>query len=727
MTSAAVFELIGLIGALLAVSCFLVRSRQPLPGKTRIAFGMLLAVSVAAYGAKYLEGSGLLTTPIINPIGDYLAVIWPFAWFFVFFVYLMETSDRALKESQERYRMVFNGSRDAIFILDGNARILDFNPAATTLTGHSHKALTGMSLADLSEDLDLNTYRHNFNHKPDGFSYMNEIRIRRAEDKPLEAECGHTIVHINGRKLMHTVARDITDRKQAENLLAAEKERLDTTLYSIGDGVITTDTSGRVTLINRVAENLTGWRQSAAWGRHLSEVFQVVAETTRAPCKDPVGKVLETDAITALADHTILISRSGLEFSISDSGAPIIDRNGRTIGVVIVFRDITASRKTREEMLKIEKLESLGVLAGGIAHDFNNFLTGIMGNLSLLKLESAPESKTHQRLSEMEKAAQRATDLTQQLLTFSKGGEPVKELTNLESLIRESASFALRGSNVICEFHLDPSLKAAEIDTGQISQVISNIVINADQAMSEGGRINIFARNLEIKYGNELMLPPGSYIQITIKDTGPGIEAEKFGKVFDPYFSTKHKGSGLGLSVALSIIEKHNGKITVDAKPDKGTSFYVYLPASDKTPTSVEKPDAPIFKGRGRILVMDDEDFIRDISLLMLSEMGFDVDTAKDGNEAIALYQKSMDIGQPYDAVFMDLTVPGGMGGKETIQELAAMDENVNAIVSSGYSTDPVMSNYRAYGFKGAIKKPYMMQEMSEALEILFRAERKLQ
>ena len=727
MNPPAVFELIGLIGALLAVSCFLTRSRQIFPRNTRMALALLLAVSVAKYAINGIEWSGLLTVPMLDPTEDYLDVIWPFVWFFFFFVYLMETRDRDLKESMERYRMVFNGSRDAIFILDGSTRILDFNPAAAALTGLSDNALTGRPLAELSEDLDLNTYRHNFNHKPDEFSYTNEIKLRRADDKPLEAECSYTIVQINGRRLMHTVARDITDRKQAEHLLAAEKERLDTTLYSIGDGVITTDTSGRVTLINRVAENLTGWRQSDAWGRHLSEVFQVVTEATRAPCADPVEKVLETHAVTALAEHIILISRSGLEYVISDSGAPIINQNGQTIGVVIVFRDITASRKTREEILKIEKLESLGVLAGGIAHDFNNFLTGIMGNLSLLKLESDPESKTYQRLSEMEKAVQRATDLTQQLLTFSKGGEPVKELTHLESVIRESASFALRGSNVICEFHIDPSLKAAEIDAGQIGQVISNIVINADQAMPEGGRIDIFARNLEIKRGNELMLAPGSYIQLTIKDNGPGITAKNAGKVFDPYFSTKHKGSGLGLSVALSIIEKHNGKITVDAKPDKGTGFYIYLPASDKTPASTEKTDTPIFSGRGRILVMDDEDFIRDISILMLSEMGFDVDTAKDGNEAIDLYQKSMDAGQPYDAIIMDLTVPGGMGGKETIQALAGMDKNVNAIVSSGYSTDPVMSNYRAYGFKGAIKKPYMMQEMSEALEILFRAERKLQ
>jgi len=727
MTPPAIFELLGLIGALLAASCFLASNRQIFPGNTRIALGVLLAVSVANYAINGLQWSVLLTAPILDPIEDYLEGIWPFVWFFFFFVYLMETSDRDLKESRERYRMIFDGSRDAVFILDGSARILDLNPAATALTGYSENMLTGTPLAEIAENLDLNTYRHNFNHKPEGFSYMSEIQIHRTAKKPLETECSHTIVHINGRKLMHTVARDITDKKQAENLLAAEKERLDTTLYSIGDGVITTDTSGRVTLINRVAESLTGWRQSAAWGRHLSEVFQVVTETSRTPCADPVEKVLETNAITALAEHTILISRSGLEYLISDSGAPIIDRNGQTIGVVIVFRDITASRKTREEMLKIEKLESLGVLAGGIAHDFNNFLTGIMGNISLLKLESAPESKPYQRLAEMEKAAQRATDLTQQLLTFSKGGEPIKELTELENLIRESANFALRGSNVICEFHLDPSLNAAEIDAAQIGQVISNIVINADQAMPKGGQINIFARNVEMKTGNELMLAPGRYIQITIKDTGPGIEAKKLGKVFDPYFSTKYKGSGLGLSVALSIIEKHNGKITVDAKPDKGTSFYLYLPASDKAPIPTEKPEAPIFSGRGRILVMDDEDFIRDISILMLSEMGFDVDTAKDGNEAISLYQASMETGRPYDAIIMDLTVPGGMGGKETIEELAAMDKNVNAIVSSGYSTDPVMSNYHAYGFKGAIKKPYMMQEMSEALEILFRAERKLQ
>ena len=724
MSFEAAFELIGLAGALLAAGCFWNIGPRIFTRNTRIALGLLLLTSVSKYLINGMEWSGLLTNFQLDLIEDYLAIIWPFTWFFFFFAYLMDTRTRDLRESKERYEMIFNGSRDAIFIMDGYANILDLNHTATLMTGYSKSYLENMAMTGLAENMDLNTYRHNFNYKNDGFSYMENVRILRADGKQVETECNNTIFFINGRKLIHTVARDITDQRQAEDLLAAEKERLDTTLYSIGDGVITTDTEGRVTLINRVAEHLTGWTQSAAWKKPISEVFQIVDEESRKPCENPVAPVIESKSATAPGNTKVLISKNGLEYIISESGAPIIDRHGHTIGAVIVFRDVTGSRKSLEESIKIEKLESLGVLAGGIAHDFNNFLTGIMGSISLIKYEVQSNPRIHQRLEEMEKAAQRAKDLTQQLLTFSKGGQPVKELANVGELLRESANFSLRGSNVKCEFFLDPALKAAEIDAGQIGQVVSNIVINADQAMPEGGRINILARNVEIKTGNEMMLKPGSYIQITIQDTGFGIAKESLGKLFDPYFSTKHEGSGLGLSVALSIIEKHHGKITVDSKPGKGTSFYIYLPASEKSPDKREADTPPLFTGRGRILVMDDEDFIRDISIQMLSEMGFDVETARDGNEAINRYSEALAAGRPFDAVIMDLTVPGGMGGKETINKLAALDENVNAIVSSGYSNDPVMADYRSYGFKGAIKKPYMMQDMSQALEILFRAER---
>ncbi|MBS3757724.1 MAG: PAS domain S-box protein [Desulfobacterales bacterium] len=724
MNFVTVFELVGLAGAIFAFGYFWVGTRRAFIRNIRIALGILLAVSLSKYLVNSLEWSGLISHPGLAPSENYLDAIWPIAWFFFFLVFLMDTGEQDLRTNRERYQMILNSSRDAIFIMDGNTNILDLNQAAVSLTGYYAQELKNMAMTRFTEHFDLNTYRHYFNHKNDGFSYTNEIRMRCADGKHLEAECCNTLGSINGRKLMCTVARDITERRHTENLLAAEKERLDTTLYSIGDGIITTDIEERVTLINRVAENLTGWSQDAARGRYLSEVFQVIEASSREPCENPVAKVIENNAITTLGDQTVLISKNGLEYTISDSGAPIIDRNGRTIGVVLVFRDITTSQKSREEMLKIEKLESLGVLAGGIAHDFNNLLTSMLGNVSLLKIETQPEEKTHKRLDEIEKAAQRATDLTQQLLTFSKGGKPIKTLTNLRELISESATFSLRGSNVKCEFHLDPSLKAAEVDAGQIGQAISNIVINADQAMPEGGRIRILARNIEIKANNEMILEPGNYIQITIQDTGPGVEIEKLKKLFDPYFTTKQKGSGLGLSVALSIIEKHNGKITVDSKPGRGTSFFIYLPASEKSPDKPEETDGKIYTGRGRILVMDDEDFIRDISIHMISEMGFEVETAKDGEEAISLYRQAMEAGRPFDAVIMDLTIPGGMGGKEAIKELTAIDKNVKAIVSSGYSNDPVMADFQLYGFKGAIKKPYMMQEMSEALEILFRKER---
>jgi len=627
----------------------------------------------------------------------------------------------ALKVSEANYRHLFDAEPDAIIIMDAETRrIVDVNPAALRLYGYDFDEICGLPALNLLAEQQKSAKHIQQVVAEDDSSASREIVQRRHQRKDgtvFPVEIAHGFYTRDGRKMVCAIMRDISQRKRMEDQLSAEKERLTVTLRSIGDGVISTDLQGRVISLNQVAEKLTDWKEDEAVGKPIQTVFHIVNEFSRKPIDDPVQKVLETGGIVGLANHTILISRDGKEHVIADSGAPIRDSRNKIIGAVLVFRDITERRKMEEELVKVQKLESLGVLAGGIAHDFNNFLTAIIGNLSLAKMDCEPGDQAISRLDEMEKASLQAKNLTQQLLTFSKGGEPVKKLADLADLVKTAANFSLRGSNVRCDFSISEDLLPVEVDEGQISQVINNLVLNADHSMPEGGIIEIHSGNINLTADNEFSLSAGTYLRISVRDHGLGIPPDHLPKVFDPYFTTKHKGSGLGLTVAYSIIDKHKGRLTVDSELDQGTTFTIYLPASE---TSADQPiheEKRLHTGRGKILVMDDEDFIRNLAIQMLSKIGYEVSTAADGDEAIEIYRQAQDAGNPFDVVIMDLTVPGAMGGKEAIRKLKEMYPHVKALVSSGYSNDPIMSNFKDYGFQGVIKKPYRIQDMSFAVD----------
>jgi PAS domain S-box-containing protein len=384
------------------------------------------------------------------------------------------------------------------------------------------------------------------------------------------------------------------------------------------------------------------------------------------------------------------------------------------------LRDITEKHRLEEELLKAQKLEAIGVLAGGIAHDFNNILATIMGNVSMVKMDVSRNDKIYPLLEDAEEASKRAKALTRQLLTFSKGGAPVKEVTTISDVIVGCSTFALSGSRIGCDFNLPADLWPVKIDIGQINQVIQNIIINADQAMDAGGTIRISAANITVDMNHGLPLQPGNYVLLTFQDSGSGISEVNLNKIFDPYFTSKENGSGLGLTTAYSIIKKHDGHITVESQLGVGTTFNVYLPSS-KEKIRKKSEDASVdIQGKGKILAMDDEEMIRSLIQEMLHRMGYEVELANDGKEAIGLYRQALATGKPFDAVILDLTVPGAMGGKETIGRLCEIDANVKAIVSSGYSIDPVMSNYKEYGFCGVVEKPYNLLKLGETLnEIL--------
>jgi signal transduction histidine kinase/ActR/RegA family two-component response regulator len=393
---------------------------------------------------------------------------------------------------------------------------------------------------------------------------------------------------------------------------------------------------------------------------------------------------------------------------------------------VLIRRQLEQQGALERELEKVAKLESLGLLAGGIAHDFNNLLTVILGNLTLARLEPAVQEAAGECLEDAERGAQRARDLTQQLLTFAKGGDPHRTAVSLAEVVREAAEFVLRGSKVACDFDFAHGLWPADVDRGQIGQVVHNLVLNAIQAMPDGGAIRLKLSNVETGSDAGLPLAPGRYLALAVADTGPGMAPAVRARIFDPYFTTKKAGNGLGLATVHSIVRKHKGHIDVVSCPGRGTTFNVWLPASScalapaMAPTPVALP--AVVAGK-RVLVMDDEADIRQLVTTLLHRMGLDVVAVGDGAEAIEAFRAARAAGHPFDLVITDLTVPGGMGGKEAMQALLGIDPAVRVIVSSGYSNDPVLADHRALGFRGLVRKPYEIEELATCVARVLAAD----
>ena len=507
-------------------------------------------------------------------------------------------------------------------------------------------------------------------------------------------------------------------RKRVEDALRDSEQRYRAIVEHAYDLIIETTSNGNCQYVTPNCHKVLGYGAADMLGKSF---FDLVHPEERASLSESFHSHVE--ALQEI-DMVCRLQTKQAEWRWFESHIhPFRTSLGTVVGV-IVTRDITERKRLEEERVRAVKLESVGLLAGGIAHDFNNILTAVFANIGLAKMLTAKhslpsEDKVVERLSAAEKACLRARDLTKQLLTFAKGGAPVKSTTAIASIITDTVQFALRGADVRCTMHIADDLWPVDVDEGQISQVLQNLVINADQAMPEGGIIGVEAENYSLSSYVGLPLQPGNYVRVCVMDQGIGIPQEHLSKIFDPYFTTKQKGSGLGLATTYSIIKRHEGHIAVTSSLGKGTSFTFYLPASATVAGSHDDISEGLLQGTGRILVMDDEEEIREVLGKMLQHLGFDVDFASDGSQAVLLFSRAMQDKMPYVATILDLTIPGGMGGKETLRRIHQQYPEAIVIVSSGYSNDPVMAQATQFGFSSFIPKPYNLADLSKVLSRL--------
>jgi PAS domain S-box-containing protein len=524
--------------------------------------------------------------------------------------------------------------------------------------------------------------------------------------KPLDLDLLNVRISVAERQI-----RELGERNQARAALQESARTTANILENTTDGFFAVDSEWKITHLNAEAEALLGRTRDELLGQKFWEKFP-----------EQVGSVFEANYQRVMAEQ------APIEFEASDSAGKVwyevhaYPSNG---GVSVFFRDISERKKTESERLTTSKLESLGTLAGGIAHDLNNILTVISGNIGLAQIEAPAESgNLLGYLSKAGQAAQHAAHLSSQLLTFSKGGTPLKKVVSVGELLEHSAEFSLYGSHLRADFDIAVDLWKAEVDAGQIEQVVNALMLNAREAMPHGGTVRVRARNVVLDDKPGAILPAGQYIKITITDRGSGILDELRTRIFDPYFTTKPTGTGLGLAISYSIVKKHGGLLHLENSSPEGSAFAFYLRASDrKLPApEVRVTERAFHFNHQRVLVMDDEAAIRELTSQLLGTLGYEVTAVPDGLEAVRLYERALRRGEQFQVVILDATVRGGMGGVATIERLRSLDPRVNAIICSGYSDEAALSEFLAYGFRGALPKPFTRSELADALQRTFEA-----
>lgn len=546
------------------------------------------------------------------------------------------------------------------------------------------------------------------------FSSTRKQRFEKKELSQLGKVISKFAISLEGCLAYQNSRQEIRERRRAEETLRKERDFSRSLLQASPTFFVAISAEGRILMMNEMMLTTLGYTKDKVIGMNYLET--IVPEPDRKRIALVFKNMVELH--NPLMDQNHVLTKNGRELLVEWHNMPMFKEDGEFDFFFGVGIDITERRRMEEELLKASKLESLGIMAGGIAHDFNNIMTGILGNISLARMEMDNEETVVNRLRDAENATMRAKSLTQQLLTFSRGGRPVKIFASVADFLKEAIDFTLSGSNVTYKLTIPKNLWPVVADIGQISQVIDNLIINAAQSMPGGGTITVKAKNITIGGTSHIPLKTGYYVKLSVSDHGIGIKEEHLSKVFDPFFTTKQKGSGLGLTSAYSVIKNHDGLIAVDSQLHQGTTFLVYLPASPgpvRRKGDVKKRE---FTPRtGTILIIDDEEVVRDVAGRYVQHIGYRPDLASGGKKGIALYNTALKKGCPYDAVILDLTMPGGLGGKEVAKKIRAIDPEAKIIASSGYSNDPILSNFKKFGFDGALAKPYRISELSEVLE----------
>ncbi|MDH4193860.1 MAG: PAS domain-containing protein [Nitrospirota bacterium] len=514
------------------------------------------------------------------------------------------------------------------------------------------------------------------------------------------------------------ICRDVTDVRTAESAFRDSDEKFRQLAETVDSVFWIWDVDlQRMVYVSPAYERLWGGNSQKLMNNPF-DWLTVVFQEDRARVENLFLKRIDGKSLDI--EYRIVTHRNEVRW-VHNRTFPMQDPSGGIHRVIGVAQDVTDRKKWEEERLRGAKLESLGLLAGGLAHDFNNLLTAILGQLSLAKYEMDPSHPLFYRISEAEQASVRAQDIARQLLTFSKGGAPVKKTVFIREILEENVRLVLAGSNVRPIFQISEELYSVNADVGQICQVIHNLVINARQAMPEGGdcivqAYNVPSNEVEISCLGQVPSHFDQWVKISFIDQGVGISRENLEKIFDPYFTTKSAGSGLGLATSYSIVRSHGGVLSVKSELGKGSAFSLFLPAIPNLKIPSGSPEQCVKVGQGKILIMDDEVQIRKVLGEMVKACGYSYQTAEDGEEALRIFCKAQEIGEPFSAVILDLTVPGGVGGKDVISKLLTIDPHVRAIVVSGYSNDPVLANYQEYGFKGRVAKPFNLVDLSVVL-----------
>lgn len=630
-------------------------------------------------------------------------------------------AEEALRENEEKFSKIFRKAPLLITLSEiETGQLIEVNKKFQELSGFTREEVIGRSVLEIGWiSKDQRSRLAQRLHEQGRVEGM-ELYLRSKHGREIICLYSGELITVNGKQRLLSIALDITDRKRAEERVRKSEEKYRHLVENIEERhfIYVHNPDGVFTYISPSVEHMLGYTTD-----------EFCTHYTRYLTDNPVNKEviqhtnLSIQGVKQPPYPVEIYHKDGSVRWLEVAESPISNESGAVIGVQGIATDITERHLLQQEQFKTQKLEAIGTLAGGIAHDFNNLLQGVFGYISMAKMTFDQKEKALSMLGQAEHALHMSVNLTSQLLTFSKGGRPVRKKLLLRPLIGDAVKFALSGSRVNYDLDIDAKLRTVAADEGQVGQVIQNIVLNAEQAMPMGGTVMVTARNVYSQgEASPLHLPKGNYVEICIRDSGIGIPAEYLPRIFDPYFTTKERGSGLGLATCYSIIRNHDGTIRATSEVGKGSTFSIYLPAAE---AGAENAETPMVTARdvrkGRILVMDDEEMLRNIAREMIQVLGHEVEFARNGVETIEKYRKALASGERFDIVILDLTIRGGMGGEETFRKLMSLDPEVKAIVSSGYAESSVLSQYQTSGFRACLAKPYGMEALRNTLNTLLR------